>query len=521
MTKMNKILIKVVGKNLVFCKYHINRKEPNLNSTNIIDTNNIIFTDEYILSNLELVAAFIKVIVLKYNINCGSIQEYDIALPIIKLLKQIPEIDHLIFKENNPLPHDIYEVLNEHHLFDTLECYNMAEYMFEDLNRKGYHINLKSKVFFVSKFMHHDDLKTYSDLYYKTKICIDFILDDLDLKEFAAFLKINNHLKVIELTNYNKENLEKIIDVLNQYRKRQIKIYLYEHDGDLIPDIPYLQKLSKDYKRVYKFKIIYSEQYKEANQLKQINLNILKAIILILMILIVTLLLINKNEEHEVQELSDEINKVKEEIIHHKVTPAEATKEKEKTNSVYHTKFSKVFSELKKINDETVGWLTVNGTNIDYPVVKHSDNDYYLSHDFNKNPNRYGWLFADYHNSITPLNQNTIIYGHDSGTVMFSNLYKTKNKSWYTNKNNQIITFNTEKENAKWQIFSIYSIDNTTDYLTITFGSNQSFENYINTVKKRSIYDFKINVSTNDKLLTLSTCYGSKQKLVIHAKKIN
>ena len=139
----------------------------------------------------------------------------------------------------------------------------MAEYMFEDLNRKGYHINLKSKVFFISKFMHHDDLKTYSDLYYKTKLNIDFILDDIDLKEFEAFLKINNHLKVIELTRYSKENLQKIIKVLDTYHKHNIKIYIYEHNDDLIKDIPYLQKVSKDYKGIYKFKIIYWQDIKK------------------------------------------------------------------------------------------------------------------------------------------------------------------------------------------------------------------------------------------------------------------
>ena len=174
-----------------------------------------------------------------------------------------------------------------------------------------------------------------------------------------------------------------------------------------------------------------------------------------------------------------------------------------------------------KINNETIGWLTVNNTNIDYPVVKHSDNDFYLKHDFNKEQNRYGWLFADYQNKITPLDQNTIIYGHDSGSVMFSGLYRTKNKKWYTNKSNQIITFNTKEQNSTWQIFSIYAIDNTNDYLYIQFESNEAFMNYINKVKGRSIYNFGVNVGPNDKILTLSTCYGNKQKLVIHAKKIS
>ena len=223
---MSKILIKVSGNNLVFSKYALKEEKTNLNNTNIV------FTSEYILSNLSLVSAFIKVIVIKNKINAFVIKEFEIAIPVIELLKQIPDIPNLIFKEDNTLPHDIYEQLNVHYIVDNVECYNMAEYMFEDLNRKGYHINLKSKVFFISKFMHHDDLKTYSDLYYKTKLNIDFILDDIDLKEFEAFLKINNHLKVIELTRYSKENIQKIIKVLNTYHKRNIKIYIYEHNDD-------------------------------------------------------------------------------------------------------------------------------------------------------------------------------------------------------------------------------------------------------------------------------------------------
>ena len=498
--------------------------KENLNNTNIIDTNNIIFTDDYIEKNFELISAFIKLIIVKNNINSCIIKDFEIATTVIDLIKNISEFDKLSFAPNKTIPHEVYEKLNEHCYIEEIECYNMAQYMFEDLNRKGYHVTLKSKVFFVSKFMYHDNLKTYSDLYYKKVLTINFKLDDVDLKEFEAFLKINNCLKVIEFKLYDKKSLENVLKILALYRKRNIKIYIYEKDKNIIPDIDYLHHLQKKYKDL-RFKIIYSEKYKKENRIKQINLNILKAILLIVIITILGFFLINRKEEDQSKKVKEEVKKVKEEIITDETEEPKAEVQEEKktpyVETAYNKKYSKVFSELKAINDETVGWLKVNGTNIDYPVVKHSDNSFYLSHDFNKNNNRYGWLFADYQSRITPLNQNTIIYGHDSGRVMFSGLYQTKNKRWYTNKNNQIITFNTENEEGQWQIFSIYSIDNTTDYLIIEFGTEKAFTDYINMVKGRSIYNFNVNVGPNDKILTLSTCFGNTQKLVVHAKKIN
>lgn len=86
---------------------------------------------------------------------------------------------------------------------------------------------------------------------------------------------------------------------------------------------------------------------------------------------------------------------------------------------------------------------------------------------------------------------------------------------------NQIITFNTPKENMKFQIFSIYTIPTTNDYLDITFPTTDAYQSYIDLVKGRSIYDFNIEVTTGDKILTLSTCAnGNDKRLVIHAKLI-
>ena len=147
-----------------------------------------------------------------------------------------------------------------------------------------------------------------------------------------------------------------------------------------------------------------------------------------------------------------------------------------------------------------------------------------MNHSFDKSQNSFGWIYADYRSNFDTLNQNTIIYGHNVlGTnLLFSSLTNTINSSWYDNQNNLIITFNTEKENMKWQIFSIYLIPVTNDYLITNFNSQESFLKFVQKLKDRSIKDFSVEVKQNDKIITLSTCYkDSSSRVVIHAKKIN
>ncbi len=321
--------------------------------------------------------------------------------------------------------------------------------------------------------------------------------------------------KHYDVQDYNFEKIGELAKIINEKKQYDIVINIYEKNGNVINDFKKLKKLKKKYKKV-KFKIIYSDEYIQKNKKKQIVLNIIKISLIILIIGVIIYLSLFLIDQNKAKKLTKEVNKYKVEIN----TP-EAVKgeEKEEVLTTYNKQYSKMFNDLKQINNETVGWLTVKGTNIDYPVVKHSDNDYYLNKDFENNSNRYGWIFMDYRNSVPNLNQNTIIYGHDSGGVMFANLYKVLYKSWYTNKNNQKIIFNTETEAATWQIFSIYKINSTNDYLKTNFSGDE-FTNFINLITKRSIYDFKVSVNNNDKILTLSTCYGEKQRLVVHAKKI-
>lgn len=176
---------------------------------------------------------------------------------------------------------------------------------------------------------------------------------------------------------------------------------------------------------------------------------------------------------------------------------------------------------LKEINKDTKGWLVVPGTNINYPFVQTKNNTYYLNHAFDKSLNGAGWIFLDYRNNLHSLDQNTIIYAHGrKDNTMFGTLKNTIKDSWFKNSNNHIIKMSTTESNTLWQIFSIYIIDTTSDYLITNFNNDVDYTAFLNKIKLRSINDFDTTVNSDDHILTLSTCYNSTQKLVVHAKLI-
>ena len=179
------------------------------------------------------------------------------------------------------------------------------------------------------------------------------------------------------------------------------------------------------------------------------------------------------------------------------------------------------FQELKLINNDTKGWIQVNGTNINYPFVQAGDNEYYLTRSFDKSWNEAGWVFLDYRNNVDEMSKNTIIYAHGrNDKTMFGSLRKILTNGWLKNEDNFVIRMSTEKENTLWQVFSVYRIPTTSDYIQVNFIDDDEFIDFANMLINRSAYDFDTKVYKNDKILTLSTCYDNDDKIVIHAKMI-
>ena len=180
------------------------------------------------------------------------------------------------------------------------------------------------------------------------------------------------------------------------------------------------------------------------------------------------------------------------------------------------------FNELLNKNSDTVGWIEVKGTNINYPVVQTNNNEYYLNHAFDKTKNDAGWVFMDYRNDAQNFDQNTIIYAHSRyNKTMFGSLKNILSSSWYNNKNNHIIRMSTPTENTMWQVFSVYTIQAESYYITPNFSDTNSYQTFLNTLKSRSEVQFSANLNTNDKILTLSTCQDNfGHRVVMHAKLI-
>ena len=178
-------------------------------------------------------------------------------------------------------------------------------------------------------------------------------------------------------------------------------------------------------------------------------------------------------------------------------------------------------SALKEKNADTIGWINVNNTNINYPFVQSNDNEYYLTHSFDKKYNEAGWVFLDYRNNKDLSSKNNILYAHSRlDKTMFGTLKKTLKSDWYQNKDNHIIKISTETENTLWQIFSVYDIPDETYYITTDFSSDLEFETFLNNIKGRSLYNFNASLTKDDRILTLSTCYSKAKRAVVHAKLI-
>lgn len=180
------------------------------------------------------------------------------------------------------------------------------------------------------------------------------------------------------------------------------------------------------------------------------------------------------------------------------------------------------FEKLKEKNSDIVAWLKVKGTNIETTVVKSTNNDYYLTHNFNKEYNSAGWIFADYKNKVDGTDKNLVIYGHNMrDDSMFGSLKWVINEDWYNNEDNKYITLITENETQVYEVFSVYQIEKEDYYIQTNFNTEKEFNTFAQTIKKRSKKDFNVDVNENDNILTLSTCANNnKYRVVLHAKKI-
>lgn len=171
-------------------------------------------------------------------------------------------------------------------------------------------------------------------------------------------------------------------------------------------------------------------------------------------------------------------------------------------------------------NKELSGWISIPKTNIDYPVVQcksDNKNEKYLKTSFNGQQERHGTIFLDFRDNINPLSQDMILYGHNmNDDQMFSELekYAKARGNDYVGFYNSspIIKFDTLYKHYKWKIFAVFATtgddkyEGSLYYLNTQYGSDNEFNKFIGDVRKRSFINTQVDVTTADRILTLSTC---------------
>ncbi|MSS64711.1 class B sortase [Velocimicrobium porci] len=178
------------------------------------------------------------------------------------------------------------------------------------------------------------------------------------------------------------------------------------------------------------------------------------------------------------------------------------------------------FTSLQKINSDIIGWIMIPDTDISYPLLQGTDNNYYLKHMYNKEPGNVGSIFIDYHLSSDLSNYNTIIYGHRmKNGSMFAPLKYYLDASY--GKSHPYVYISTPAGVYLYTIYSAY--EGSTDGFSYHYSFNvkENKQKFIDYTLQQAEYQMKTskNLSTTDKFLTLSTCTGNgyQKRLIVQA----
>ena len=239
---------------------------------------------------------------------------------------------------------------------------------------------------------------------------------------------------------------------------------------------------------------------KKGKHFKKLKKSHKVVIFLLTIILITAIAYIVKHieDKQEIQEESDLLNTI--EIEQSQVT--EATTER--------------MLQVKKLRDENldiVGWIEIEGTNINYPVLQGNDNSYYMNHNYKKEENTYGSIFLDKDYDWSIPSSNLLLYGHNlQDGSLFHDILNYKDESYYNQ--HPIVRFTTEKEDYEYEIIAaFYSrvyYKSETDvfryYYFVNAENEEEYNEFVNDAKEASIYDTGKTAEYGEQLITLSTC---------------
>lgn len=177
-------------------------------------------------------------------------------------------------------------------------------------------------------------------------------------------------------------------------------------------------------------------------------------------------------------------------------------------------KFRVDFDELMKINDDTVGWIRFykEPSQINYPVVQGEDNDLYLHKTFSANENTLGAIFVDAAASSDFTDKNTIIYGHRmKDGSMFRKLEEYKDKDFWK-ENPYFYIYTPDGREITYKIYSVGQVLDTSDTYLTSFASDEEYQTFLDMTMKEADYDTGVKVTTDDTVVTLSTCTAASDE---------
>ncbi|RKD22929.1 SrtB family sortase [Ammoniphilus oxalaticus] len=179
------------------------------------------------------------------------------------------------------------------------------------------------------------------------------------------------------------------------------------------------------------------------------------------------------------------------------------------------------FAALRKINQDVVGWLQIDSIKVSYPVAQAEDNDYYLNRNWKGEESRAGSIFIDYRNDLALEPEHIILYGHrmNDGS-MFGQLKRYLDEDFF--KENRSFDFETQAQDYRAEIFSVYVTTTDDYYIQTDFDRQQAYESFLRMIQGRSHFTTDTIVTEQDQILTLSTCDYTldpeEGRLVVHAK---
>lgn len=173
---------------------------------------------------------------------------------------------------------------------------------------------------------------------------------------------------------------------------------------------------------------------------------------------------------------------------------------------------------LLNINSQGIGYIYIPSIDCRLPMVQGDDNDYYLTHTFNKEYSANGCLFEDYRINGGLSASQIIIYGHNMRNgAMFGKLKNYQDYSFWNNSSNDVLYIYTGNVIKEYKIFSCYISEAISDTYTFNFPTLESMRDYAVNMKAKSMYDTGVDVSTATQVITLSTCTNDgEQRFIVH-----